>query len=39
MFHSLPVLHAVDVVAIPALTVGKSTAPELALFIRPPPSA
>jgi hypothetical protein len=39
MFHSLPVLYAVDVVAIPALTEGKSTAPELTLFIRPPPSA
>jgi len=38
-FQSLPVLYAVDVVAIPFLTDGKSTAPELSLFIRPPPSA
>src|SRR5437899_999114 len=38
-FQSLPVLFAVDVVAIPFLTEGKSTAPELILFIRPPPSA
>ncbi len=38
-FQSLPVLYAVDVVAIPSLTEGKSTAPELSLFIRPPPSA
>lgn len=39
MFHSLPVLYAVDVIAVPSLAEGKSTAPELALFIRPPPSA
>jgi len=37
-FQSLPVLYTVDVVAIPSLTEGKSTAPELTLFIRPPPS-
>ncbi len=38
-FHSLPVLHAVDMVAIPYRTQGKNTAPELSLYIRPPPSA
>ena len=38
-FHSLPVLYTVAVVAIPFQTEGKSTAPELSLFIRPPPSA
>lgn len=38
-FHPLPVLYAVDVVAIPFQTEGKSTSPELQLFIRPPPAA
>jgi hypothetical protein len=38
-FQPLPVLYAIDVVAIPFRTEGKSTAPELSLFIRPPPSA
>jgi hypothetical protein len=38
-FHSLPVLHAVEIVIIPYRTQGKSTAPELSLYIRPPPSA
>jgi hypothetical protein len=38
-FHSLPVLYAVDIVAVQFQTEGKSTAPELSLFIRPPPSA
>jgi hypothetical protein len=38
-FDPLPVLHAVDVVAIAFQTEGKSTAPELTVFIRPPPSA
>jgi hypothetical protein len=37
-FQSLPVLCTVDVVSLPSLTEGKSTAPELILFIRPPPS-
>jgi hypothetical protein len=39
VFHPLPVLYAVDVVAIPFQTEGKSTSPELQLFIRPPPAA
>jgi len=39
VFHPLPVLYAVDVVAIPFPTEGKSTSPELQLFIRPPPVA
>ena len=38
-FHPLPVLFAIDVVAIPFQSEGKSTAPELSLFIRPPPAA
>jgi hypothetical protein len=37
-FHPLPVLFVVDVVAITFQSEGKSTAPDLQLFIRPPPS-
>jgi hypothetical protein len=37
--HPLPVLYIVDVVAVPLQTEGKSTSPELKLFIRPPPAA
>ena len=39
VFHPLPVLYAVDVVAIPFQTEGRSTSPQLELFIRPPPAA
>ncbi|HEY6305420.1 MAG TPA: hypothetical protein VI488_03050 [Candidatus Angelobacter sp.] len=35
--HPLPALHAVEMVAIPSPTEGKSVAPQLTLFIRPPP--
>src|SRR5258707_1142106 len=37
--HSLPVFHAIAVIAIPYRTEGKSTSPELTLFIRPPPAS
>jgi hypothetical protein len=39
IFHPLPVVYAVDAVVIPLQTEGKSTSPELQLFIRPPPAA
>jgi hypothetical protein len=36
--HLLPVLHAVELIALPPETEGKSTISELRLFIRPPPT-
>ena len=36
--HPLPTLRAVEMVAIPFQTEGKSAAPELTFFIRPPPA-
>jgi hypothetical protein len=38
-FHFLPVLCMVETVTIAYQPEGKSAAPELQLFIRPPPSA
>ena len=38
-FHFLPQLYAVEQVALAYEPEGKSAAPELQLFIRPPPSA
>ena len=38
VFGSLPVLYAVEIVSIPWRSQGTSAAPELALFIRPPPA-
>jgi hypothetical protein len=35
--HPLPTLRAVEMVAISSRTEGKSVAPQLTLFIRPPP--
>jgi len=37
--HLLPVLHAVESIAVLPETEGKSAISELRLFIRPPPSA
>jgi hypothetical protein len=37
--HPLPTLREVEIVAIPLQTEGKSAAPELTFFIRPPPAA
>lgn len=37
VFGSLPVLYAIEIVNIPWRSQGTSAAPELALFIRPPP--
>jgi hypothetical protein len=37
--HPLPTLRPVATVTVPLQTEGKSVAPELALFIRPPPAA
>jgi len=34
----LPLIYAVETVAVAYKSEGKSTAPELSLFIRPPPS-
>lgn len=39
VFGSLPVLYAVEIVSIPWQSQSRSAAPELALFIRPPPAA
>lgn len=36
--HPLPTLRAVEIVAIPLQTEGKSAAPDLTFFIRPPPA-
>ena len=38
VFGSLPVLYAVEIISIPRQSQSRSAAPELALFIRPPPS-
>jgi hypothetical protein len=35
----LPLVYAVETVSVPYETEGKSAAPELSLFIRPPPAA
>jgi len=35
--HLLPVLRAVELIAVPPETEGKSAVSELSLFIRPPP--
>jgi hypothetical protein len=37
-YYSLPVLYAIDIVVVLFQSEGKSTAPELSLFIRPPPA-
>jgi hypothetical protein len=39
VYHPLPTLAAVEMVAIPFQTEGKGTSTELSLFIRPPPAA
>jgi len=38
MFHFLPALHTLDIIAAARPLEGKSAASELRLFIRPPPS-
>jgi hypothetical protein len=38
VFGSLPVLYAVEIISIPRQSQSRSAAPELALFIRPPPA-
>ena len=37
--HLLPVMHAVESVAVLPVTEGKSAVSELSLFIRPPPTS